>query len=358
SELAPSPHPLANAVAALASPAGGDATGVLEVLGFLSLGLVGWVAFRLGRELFSAAVGAVFAAVLLTAPPLVDATLQAGLDVPFLGLVLWAMALEAQERGRAGPLVVLAVAGLLRPEAWLLAAVLVAVRAPGLDRRRLAGSVALAAAAPVVWVVSDLIATGDPLHSLHATRTLGGLIGAPAGTGEAVGQAPRFLRFFLADPVVWAGLAGLPLALWLRYREALLPAAVLALGVGALAVLGVFGVPLSYRYGIVPAAMVALFAAVAVVGWTAMPRGAARSRWRAAGAAGVVAVLALSAPGVMDDLGLVTARAESERARQGRLREAVERPGAPRCVRVREFLRVPEVAFWGDVRPRCVTVGA
>src|SRR5204863_260671 len=47
---------------------------------------------------------------------------RAYVDVPFLALVLWAGALEAA-RPRRGPLVMglLALAGLLRPEAWVLA---------------------------------------------------------------------------------------------------------------------------------------------------------------------------------------------------------------------------------------------
>ena len=43
------------------------------------------------------------------------------MDIPFIALVLWAVVLEAR-KPRRGPavLVLLSVAGLLRPEAWLV----------------------------------------------------------------------------------------------------------------------------------------------------------------------------------------------------------------------------------------------
>ena len=47
---------------------------------------------------------------------------RAYVDVPFLALVLWAAALEARAPRRGLPVMAtLAVAGLLRPEAWVLA---------------------------------------------------------------------------------------------------------------------------------------------------------------------------------------------------------------------------------------------
>ena len=63
-----------------------------------------------------------FAALLLTRPLLVLEAGQAVIDIPFLALVLAAMIAEARHprSGYAVP-VLLGLAGLLRPEAWLLA---------------------------------------------------------------------------------------------------------------------------------------------------------------------------------------------------------------------------------------------
>ncbi len=111
--IAPTPHPLANALGAIASLLGQDGPTLLSVAGFLGFGLLGWAAFRLGRELFGTVVGLAFALVLLTSPPLVDEALQGVVDVPFLAFVLWAAALEAcRPREGTGVFVLLALAGL------------------------------------------------------------------------------------------------------------------------------------------------------------------------------------------------------------------------------------------------------
>ena len=94
-------------------------------------------------------------------------------DVPFLALVVWAAALEAERPQRAAradgccsrsP-------ALLRPEAWVLAGALLAVvlprRATGARARGCSRS---SLAAPLLWALVDLSVTGDPLHSLHATQ--------------------------------------------------------------------------------------------------------------------------------------------------------------------------------------------
>src|SRR4029450_3087938 len=72
----------------------------------------------------------------------------------------------------AGVLVVLAVAGLLRPEAWFLAGLYVLYTWSGLTPRARLGVCALAASAPAIWMLSDLLIAHDALHSLHGTAAL------------------------------------------------------------------------------------------------------------------------------------------------------------------------------------------
>src|SRR5215218_10826616 len=115
----PTPHPLANIVGFLLTPLGDgaeEATTVITLLAFAGLAVA---AFALGRALVSWPVGVVFAAVLLTRPLLVEQALSTSVDVPFLALVVGAAAVEVRRPGRWLPvLVLLGVAGLLRPEAW------------------------------------------------------------------------------------------------------------------------------------------------------------------------------------------------------------------------------------------------
>src|SRR3954453_13579665 len=120
SAFAPTPHPLANllglVVAPLGRPAGADAFRLVIALSFGALGVA---AFDVGRRLFdSAAAGVLAAALLLTRPALLAGALRGSIDIPALALTL--LALDALLRRRfTAALVLLGVAGLLRPEAWL-----------------------------------------------------------------------------------------------------------------------------------------------------------------------------------------------------------------------------------------------
>ena len=88
-------------------------------LGFLALSACGWVVYRLGAQWFGRAAGALAALILLTRVPILSYGVRAYVDVPYLLLVLAALLVESR-RPRAGApvLALLALAGLLRPEAW------------------------------------------------------------------------------------------------------------------------------------------------------------------------------------------------------------------------------------------------
>ena len=67
--------------------------------------------------------GAIAAALLLTRFDYPFLAARGYIDIPYMALVVWAAALEAARPRRGAPvLLLLALAGLLRPEAWLLAA--------------------------------------------------------------------------------------------------------------------------------------------------------------------------------------------------------------------------------------------
>jgi len=134
--LAPTPHPLATLGGVLLAPLtsasdhgvhGETATTVVLVGAFAALGALGWVVYRLGAEWFNPAAGALAAAIVLTRRPVLDFGSRAYVDIPYVALVLGALLVETR-RPRAGVpvLVLLAVAGLLRPEAWLFSVVYLA----------------------------------------------------------------------------------------------------------------------------------------------------------------------------------------------------------------------------------------
>src|SRR3954452_14946054 len=165
--FAPTPHPLQTAVSSLALPFGEAADDVATLGILLCFGALVWLAFRLGAELFSPWAGAVAALVVATRPALERDALLAYQDIPFAALVVGAVLLEVRRPRRGVPvLALLVVAGLLRPEAWVLGALYVLWLWPELTPRRRAVLLGVAALAPALWALSDWLVTGDPLHSL------------------------------------------------------------------------------------------------------------------------------------------------------------------------------------------------
>src|SRR5690349_21299078 len=119
--LAPTPHPLSNLLAvALSAFDARTGEDLLVVIAYVALAAVAYLVFCLGREWFGWAAGFVAAVVLLTREPVISYGIRAYVDVPYLALVLGALLIEVRRRRAGVPvLALLAVAGLLRPEAWL-----------------------------------------------------------------------------------------------------------------------------------------------------------------------------------------------------------------------------------------------
>ena len=119
--LPPTPHPLSTLTGALLAPLGTHADGGLLVLAFLGPGVLGWLAFATGRRLAGAGAGVAAVALVLTRDTTLFYGALAYFDVAFAALVLAALLVEAR-RPRAGApvLALLGVAGLWRPEAWVL----------------------------------------------------------------------------------------------------------------------------------------------------------------------------------------------------------------------------------------------
>src|SRR3954447_10082325 len=172
---APTPHPLSTAWSALALPFGDGGDRLMVWLVLLSLGALVYLAYRLGADLFSPAVGVVTAGLVLTRALLLRAAVPRCQDLPLAALVVAAVLAEVRRRRpggaggrRLGPglvLALLALAGLLRPEAWVLAGLYWLSLAPTIGWQERAKLGALVLVAPVAWVLMDLVATGDPLHS-------------------------------------------------------------------------------------------------------------------------------------------------------------------------------------------------
>lgn len=338
---APTPHPLANLIGLVLAPLGDGSLEALKAISLLSFAALGVAAYVLGARLISPAVGVLFAVLLLTRPSLVNQALIASIDVPFLALIVAAAAVEAR-RPRAGipVLILLGIAGLLRPEAWLIAgayALLLLRDAPTRARMKL---VALTAAPPLIWMATDVAITGDPLWTFHQARATSERLadaerygdGGPVDTIEWVARSWKGLMHLIPAVVSIAG-AGIAFAL-LRRRLAI-PLALLAAGVIGFLVIGFAGLPLLTRYFFLPAAMLCLLAAVGVLGWREIPETSrARAPARIAGFALGLALL-VHVPFLVDHLNGALVKVDRAQRLQDDLVAVVEQPSVrdaiPRC---------------------------
>jgi hypothetical protein len=336
---APTPHPLAIAMA-LPLAVLGDGGEAMVAVGFVAFAalLAGLVV--LGARLAWWPGGVVAAAIVATRGVVVDATVFASIDVPFMACVVWAAALEAGRPRRGLPvLVLLLAAGLLRPEAWLLSAAYVIWLARATSPARLALAGALAAAAPTIWLLSDLAVTGDALHSLRHTQDLAGELQRPTGLGSALSGLPDALRQALGDLPLLAGLSGAAAGLAVAPRRAWLPSTIVAASTIGWFVLGVALLPLLTRYLLVAACMIAALAGLGA----ALPRIATGRRIASAVAAGVLAALVASVPATIDDVAAARRSAAARERVHHDLRELADAPALRAAVRRCPRIVVPDI---------------
>ena len=123
--IAPTPHPLVEVLGLVLSPLGPRAPSRTSPSRSASSRCRPAAGSSTGsaRAWFGRAAGALAALILLTRVPVLSYGVRAYVDLPYLLLVLGALLVESRSRARAGAagapvLVLLALAGLLRPEAW------------------------------------------------------------------------------------------------------------------------------------------------------------------------------------------------------------------------------------------------
>jgi hypothetical protein len=288
---APTEHPLAVAFGALLSLFGDGADRLLVLLTLLALVALAAGTYRLGRVCFTPLVGAIAALLVLTRFDFPSLAVRAYIDIPFMAAVVWAGALEAARPRRGTPVfLLLAAAGLMRPEAWPLAGIYflwMSWRAGWTERARYA---VLAAIGPVGWAATDFVVTGDPLFSLNSTQDLAAELRRQKSGSVVLEVLPDFLRATVKTPVYFAGLAGLAIAVWKFPLRVVIPGVLFLAGVFTFVASGLAGLSVIVRYLMVPSVMLCLFAAVTLGGFTMARRGSRLRRAWALGAA--VAVLA------------------------------------------------------------------
>lgn len=309
----PTEHPLAIAFGVFCSLFGqGGAR--LMVFGSIA-SFVAAVAgmYRLGRLAFGPVVGLIAALLLLSRFFIDNLAAQGYLDISYVALVIWAVALELERPRRGWPvLLALAAAGLLRPDAWVLSGAYwlwYCWRADNPTRLRY---LALAAVAPAVWLATDAIVTGNPLYSLNSTAGLAAELERTQGFTSVLGSVWSYGVRIDHLPVVVGGVVGIGLAAVMTPRRALVPLAAFALLLGVYVAEGAAGASVVDRYLMGTATALLPFTAVAVGGWAMLEPGTwVRRAWIVA-AIVLVAYGAVSEAGVFSLSGLRTTLAEHE----------------------------------------------
>jgi hypothetical protein len=361
-DFAPTPHPLETAVSILATPFDTGADTLLLWLTLLCFGALVWLTYRLGAELFSPGAGAVAALVVLTRPMLERDALLGYQDTAFAVLIVAALLLETREQRRGEPvLALLALAGLMRPEAWVLGGFYVIWMWPAADRSQRLRLAGIAALAPLLWAAGDWYVTGDPLHSLHGTAELAEAKDRRRSPEQAPYWTAQYFGHALREPI----LLGIPVGIYFawrhRRREAVLPLAAAAAMTAVFVIGPLFGLPLIGRYVRTPSVLLALFYGLAVCGWLLLEPGRERRMWAYAG--GFVAALSIAyLPWHVDllrDLRSYFAGRElvyaelRDAGRAPAVRAAVERCGPHASAA--DHRPIPHLRWWLDTPPFSVS---
>lgn len=287
---APTQHPLSNIIGAGLSLFGtvGDRIWIALCIASLIVLLVGL--YRLGRDLFSPIVGLLAAVLLASRLDFAFLAARGYIDTAFLAFVVWALVLEVQRPRRGfAPLILFGLAGMLRPEAWLLSGLYwLWCFGPATWKQR-AGWGVLVWIPTLIWVGSDYAVMGEPLYSFTHTSDLAGQL----KRNKSIGEIPVTLVEYLIDldklPVFIGGMIGGAVGIILFPKRSLLPLLLLLVGVGIFFLIGAGGFSVIDRYLLVAAVMVMLLCAVALGGWSVLQPGRFRTVWM------VVSIVALVA---------------------------------------------------------------
>ena len=360
-DFAPTPHPLQTAFGLLALPFGAASDDVLVFATLLAFGALVYLAFALGRELYSPWVGLVAALVVLTRPAMERDALLAYQDVPFAALVVGAVLAEARKPRRGTlVLVLLAVAGLLRPEAWVLSGLYVLWIWRDRDTAGRAAAIAIAAAAPLIWAASDWAVTGDPLHSLHGTADLAEAVDRRRDIVDAPYWTAQYYGYSLREPLVIGIPVGLFFAWRFRRREAILPLVVVAAMTLVFMIGPAFGLPLIGRYVRTPSVLLTLFYGLAVCGFLTLNDPRARRLWMWIGiaCAGLSIVFLPWHVGMLADL---ERRIDRDGAMYAALRDTAHDPAVRRAVEecggritATDYRPLPHLRWWLGTDPGSV----
>jgi hypothetical protein len=313
--------------------------------------------YRLGRLCFGPVVGLLAALLLLSRFYVENLAAQGYLDISYVALIVWAVVLEVERPRRGAPVfLMLAGAGLLRPDAWVLSGVYwLWCSWPAENRTRLK-YLALAATAPLLWAGMDAVVTGNPLYSLTATAGLAQELERTQGFTSVVGSLWSYSDRIDKLPVLLGAIVGLPLAAWMAPRRVLVPLVSLVLLFGVFLAEGAVGASVIDRYLIGAASVALLFCAVTLGGWAMFEPGSTLRRVWIVGASVLLLYGGVSAATTLSLSSLRTTLAAHEDFHKG-LAAALKSPTVQAELRRCPLLSLPNNKLIPDARWILDTVG-
>lgn len=349
----PTPHPLTNLIAAGLSALGpGGAYHASEVLALLFVGALVITVALLGRALFSLPVGILAAVLLATDYGTMWRAMAGFYDIPALALAAGALIAVLRRRRLVLPAVLLALAGLIRPEYWLYGGLLgLYALARGHGRDRLLAP-AICASAPLLWIASDAAITGEPLWSLTHTQDLAAEIGRRTGLSEAPDAFVDHLRALTSRVVLVLGAIGAVLALAWRRASGVALVGVMGAGAFTYFVIGAADLSLIDRYLLPSAIALTLLSAYAALGWIDDRARTHRPPWAVVAAVAIAGLLA-TVPNRVHDVQAIRGDNERWTALIDDLRALSAEAGACRPVHVSypRGMMKPTVAHALDLTP-------
>jgi hypothetical protein len=243
--------------------------------------------------------------------------------------------------------VLLGVAGLLRPEAWLIAGAywiwLLAAgeRAP----RTVALHTLLVAIPPLLWALTDFISTGNPVYSFTDTREAVARLTIPHGFSGIIEALPELLERE-ARLVVLIGAIGGLVVLLRRPHAGLATGSMAVITVAVLAPIAAGGLLLD-RYVLPIVVLLCVLCGGFVTAWLHQPR--RHVLWTAAGSIVLLGLIA-SIPSQVDILRIRRSRVTQVAEQQRNLRALLAQTRLP-CTPIvapNDRLR-PLIAIWRDV---------
>ncbi|MGA2471218.1 MAG: hypothetical protein ABSG64_11065 [Solirubrobacteraceae bacterium] len=210
---APTEHPLWVIFGMLCAALGSAGPRAMTFVGVVSLLVVVIGLYRLSRVAFGTFAALISCVLLLSRFHFAFYGAFAYLDVPYIGLLVWAAVLEAERPRRGGSVwVLLILAGLLRPDAWLYTLCYAIWLGWHESRAKQVRLLCMVAVPAILWALLDFAVTGSATFSFTFTTGHAEELARTEPISAIPGSVLSGLLDLAKPPVLIAAVLGVGLA--------------------------------------------------------------------------------------------------------------------------------------------------